>query len=258
MSDIPIALQLYSVRHDLHKSVRATLKAVADMGYDGVEFAGAPQHSAQHLRELLDAFGLACCGWHTPYELLQENSLEETIAFHKTLGNARLIVPGIPEHLRRSRADWQNQAKFFNNLAGKLEPHGMATGYHNHFVEFQALDGELPWDTLFGNTHASIIMQLDMGNALYGGGDVVAVLERYPGRAETVHLKAYSKEAGKNDPMLGFRPLIGDDDVPWEAVFQICETTGGTQWYIVEYESDAYPPLEAVDRTLKNLKAMRV
>lgn len=257
MSDIPIALQLYSVRHDLDRDIRATLKAVADMGYDGVEFAGAPKQSADDLCELLDAFGLACCGWHTPYDLLQENKLEETIAFNKTLGNAYLIVPGIPEHLRRSRADWLNQAAFFNNLAGKLEPHAMATGYHNHFVEFQPLDGEPPWDTLFGNTRKEFIMQLDMGNALFGGGDVIAILKRYPGRAVTVHLKSYSKVAGESDPMQGFRPLIGDDDVPWESVFQICETIGGTEWYIVEYESDAYPPLEAAERSLRNLEAMR-
>jgi sugar phosphate isomerase/epimerase len=257
MSNTPIALQLYSVRHDLDRDIRATLNAVADMGYDGVEFAGAPKHSAKDLRELLDELGLACCGWHTPFDLLQDDKLDETVAFNKTLGNSYLIVPGIPEHLRRSRADWLDLAVFFNKLAGKLEPHDMATGYHNHFIEFQPLDGEPPWDTLFGNTKENVIMQLDMGNALYGGGDVIAILKRYPGRAVTVHLKSYSREAGKNDPMLGYRPLIGDDDVPWEGVFQVCETTGGTQWYIVEYESDAYPPLEAVERSLKNLKAMR-
>jgi len=50
--------------------------------------------------------------------------------------------------------------------------------------------------------------------------------------------------------------VIGADDTPWDEVFAICESTGGTKWYIVEYESDAYPPLEAVERCLKGLKAM--
>ncbi len=99
-------------------------------------------------------------------------------------------------------------------------------------------------------------MQLDTGNAIRGGGDVISILERYPRRAGTVHLKPYSTTAGKDDPRLGFRPVIGDDDTPWEQVFALCETTGGTEWYIVEYESDAYPPLEAVERCLMQLKAM--
>jgi hypothetical protein len=31
---------------------------------------------------------------------------------------------------------------------------------------------------------------------------------------------------------------------------------GKTQWYIVEQESYAYPPLECVDRCLQSLRAM--
>jgi len=39
-------------------------------------------------------------------------------------------------------------------------------------------------------------------------------------------------------------------------IFRLCESTGGTQWYIVEQESYAYPPLECVDRCLQNLRQM--
>jgi sugar phosphate isomerase/epimerase len=256
MGRIPIGLELFSVRHELEEDVRDTLKAVADMGYEGVEFAGPPQHSAEELRGLLDEFGLACCGWHTPFNLVQDDKLEETIELNKTVGNKYVIVPGIPANLRSSRADWLKMAEFFNQLADKLAPHGMMTGYHNHHVEFEPMDGEPPWDTFFGNTKKGVIMQLDLGNALRGGGDLVSIMERYPGRAVTIHLKPYSKEAGKDNPGLGFRPLIGEDDVPWDDIFRLCESTGETEWYIVEYESDAYPPLESVERCLKNLKAM--
>lgn len=256
MAKIPIGLQLYSVRHDLADDTRGTLKAVADMGYDGVEFAGPPQHEAEELRAMLEELGLACCGWHVPFPLVQDDKLRETVAFHKALGNNRLIVPGIPEKLRQSREDWLKITGFFNDLAGKLADYGMVTGYHNHHVEFSPLDGELPWDTFFGNTDKPVIMQIDTGNAFYGGGDFVTMLEKYPGRAVTVHLKPYSKTAGKEDAHHGFRPIIGEDEVPWDEVFQLCETVGGTEWYIVEYESDAYPPLESVDRCLKALRGM--
>jgi sugar phosphate isomerase/epimerase len=256
MARVPIALELYSVRHDLDKDVRGALKAVAEMGYEGVEFAGAPKHDAKELRDMLDEFGLVCCGWHTPFNLVQDDRLEQTIAFNKTVGNPNVIVPGVPAELRRTRADWLKLASFFNALAKKLAAHHMATGYHNHHVEFQPLEGETPWDTFFGNTAKEVIMQLDTGNAFYGGADLAAILKKYAGRAVTVHLKPYSRKAGQTDPHLGFRPLIGEDDVPWEEVFHLCETVGGAKWYIVEYESDAYPPLEAVERCLKNLKAM--
>lgn len=83
-----------------------------------------------------------------------------------------------------------------------------------------------------------------------------ARLEKYPGWATTIHLKSYSKEAGKDNPRDGFRPLIGEDDIPWHDVFYLCES-GGTEWYIIEYESDAFPPLEAVKRCLQGLKAVQ-
>jgi sugar phosphate isomerase/epimerase len=226
------------------------------MGYVGVEFAGPPKHSAEVLRDLLKQTKLVCCGWHTPFNLIQDDKIDETIAFNKTIGNRFIIIPGIPAELRKTRADWLKLAEFFNRLAAKLAPHGMLTGYHNHNIEFTPLDGEQPWDTFFKNTRKEVVMQLDTGNAIYGNGDVVAILKRYPGRATTVHLKPYSKKAAKDDARLGFRPLFGDDDTPWDQVFRLCETSGGTEWYIVEYESDAYPPLEAVKRCLDKLKAM--
>lgn len=253
---IPIGLQLFSVRHDLDRDLRGTLQAVAKMGYEGVEFFGFPKHSAEKLRALLDEFNLACCGWHTPFELVQDDNLEETITFNRELGNKYIIVPGIPEEVRRSRGDWLKLAEFFNGLHKKLSPHGMLTGYHNHHVEFTPLDGEQPWDTFFQNTDEKIIMQLDLGNAMLGGADVVSILEKYPGRATTIHLKPYSLEAGKDDPHLGYRPLIGEDDVPWASVLELCEL-GGTEWYIVEYESDAFPPLIAVEKCLEALRKVQ-
>jgi len=256
MARVPIGLELYSVRHDLEKDPAGTLKAVAEMGYEGVEFAGPPKRDADELRAMLDDVGLVCCGWHTGFAMVQDDQLEATVALNKTVGNRRVIVPGIPGELRQTRSDWRKLADFFNELADKLAPHDMVTGYHNHNIEFTPLDGEDPWDTFFGATERRVIMQLDTGNAVFGGGDIVAILKKYPGRAGTVHLKPYSQEAGKEEPRQGFRPIIGEDDTPWQEVFELCETSGATDWYIVEYESDAFPPLEAVERNLKSLKAM--
>ena len=101
-----------------------------------------------------------------------------------------------------------------------------------------------------------VFEQLDLGNALRGGGDIISLLEKYPGRAVTIHLKPYSLDAGKDDPNLGFKPLIGEDDVPWHSVFDFCEKRGGTKWYIVEYESDAFAPLVSVEKCLQNLNSI--
>ena len=251
-----IALQLFSVRHDFSADMPGTLAAVAQMGYSGVEFAGAPQHTVAALKAELDGLGLACCGWHVPFDLVQDDALDGTIAFHHALGNDKLIIPGIPAELRRSRDDWLKLADFTNRLAERLAAEGMRTGYHNHHHEFTPLDGETPWDTFFSNTGSSVIMQLDTGNGIFGGAEPVELIRNYPGRAVTVHLKPYTHVAEGADPHAAFDPVIGEDDTDWTALFEACETVGGTAWYIVEYESDAYPPLEAVERCLHALRSM--
>jgi len=250
MATIPIGLQLYSVREDAAKDLPGVIAKVAKMGYAGVEFAGYYGHSAADIRKMLDDNGLKCCGTHIGLETLLGDALPASIELHHTLGNRFLIVPGLAEKYRSSRAAWRQTADIFNEIADKLAPQGLRTGYHNHNIEFQPLDGELPWDTFFGNTRPEVIMQFDVGNALHGSGkgDAAAYLKRYPGRATTVHVKEYS---ATND-----KALIGEGDVNWPEIFSLCETSGGTEWYIVEQESYAYPPLECVDLCLQNLRKM--
>jgi sugar phosphate isomerase/epimerase len=243
---IPIALQLYSVRAECEKDLPGTIAAVAKIGYRAVEFAGYYGRDAQTLRKLLDDHGLKCCGTHIGLDTLLGDNLTKTLEFNQTLGNRFLIVPGLAEKYTRTRQAWQDAAAIFNELADKVKPLGMRVGYHNHTIEFKALDAELPWDTFFGKTKKDVVMQFDTGNAMEGGGDATVYLKRYPGRAATVHAKPFSK-AKPN-------ALMGDDELPWPVIFDLCETIGGTEWYIVEYESDAYPPLVSVQKTFEVLK----
>jgi sugar phosphate isomerase/epimerase len=245
---IPIGLQLYSVRDDAARDLPGVLAAVAKMGYVGVEFAGYYGHSAQDVKKMLDDNSLKCCGGHIGIDLLLGDKLSSTIEFQRTLGNQYLIVPGLPSERNSSKAAWLETASVMNGIAEQLEPHNMRTGYHNHHTEFSQMEGELPWDIFFGNTSPKVIMQFDTGNAMHGGAEAGPFLRRYPGRAATVHLKEFS--ATNNNA------LIGEGDVKWTEIFELCENVGGTEWYIVEQESYAFPPLECVDRCLKNLKGM--
>lgn len=248
MTRIPIALQLYSIREDCARDLPGVLSAVSGMGYEGVEFAGYYNHEAPAIRRMLDDLGLKVAGAHVALNTLLGPELERSVEFHRTLGNRFLIVPGFPADRRNSRTAWLETARIMNEISDRLRPHGMRTGYHNHHIEFHPMEGELPWDTFFGNTKPEVVMQFDTGNAMHGGGEAPPFLRKYPGRATTVHLKEYSAFDDK--------ALIGDGDIPWAEVFRLCETTGGTEWYIVEQESYAFSPMECVDRCLRNLRKM--
>lgn len=243
---IPIGLQLYSVRQDCAKNLGAVIEAVAKMGYQGVEFAGYYGKSADELAKLLGANGLVCCGTHTGLNTLLGDQFEKTVAFNKTLGNPNLIVPGLPHDRVATREAVLETAKLFNELSAKAKPLGMRVGYHAHGGDFKKFDGETVWDLLFSNTNQDVVMQMDVGNCLGGGGDPYATLKRYPGRSLTVHLKEHGTKGAP----------VGEGDVKWDEVFQICESVGGTQWYVVEQESYNTTALESVSLCLQNLRKM--
>jgi sugar phosphate isomerase/epimerase len=247
---IPVAVQLYSVRTECEKDFPATIKAVADMGFEGVEFAGYFNHQAAELRGLLDDNGLKCAGTHTQLNTLMGDELPKTLEYNQTLGNKNIIVPWLAEDMRDSKEAWLKTVDLFNELNEKVKPHGMRMGYHNHTFEFQPLeDGQTPWDLIFSNTPKEFIMQIDTCNAMMGGADPLVYLKKYPGRAISIHLKEFSA-TNKN-------AILGEGDVDWQQVFEICETTGGTEWYIIEEEKDVYPPLQGVEMCLKNLRKLK-
>jgi sugar phosphate isomerase/epimerase len=240
---IPVGLQLYSLREQCKKDLPGMLAAVSKIGYKGVEFAGYHDRSAADLKKMLDDNGLVACGTHTPYESIQPAKLSETIEFNKTIGNKFLIVPWMQG---KSKQEWLDKAKEFNDVLGKVKAEGMMIGYHAHAHDFEKFDGESAWDLFFGNTKPQVVMQLDTSNCMTGGADPVAVLKKYPGRAHTIHLKAFGA---------GPEAVIGEDKVDWQGVFDFCETKGATKWYIVEHESSK-DPLDAVKRCFEGLQKM--
>ena len=64
MSRLPVALQLYTVRDVATEDFVGTLGQVADMGYEGVEFAGTYGMAAGELKKLIDDLGLRAAGAH--------------------------------------------------------------------------------------------------------------------------------------------------------------------------------------------------
>ena len=248
MAKIPVGVQMYSVRDDAAKDPAGVMAALAKMGYKGVEYAGYYGKTAKELRKIQDDLGLKCCGTHTGMDSLLGDKLQATMDFNRELGNPYLIVPWLPPEKRKTLAAWQDVAKQFNELAAKLKPHGFRVGYHNHHEEFHAVEGEILWDHLWKHTTADVILQFDTGNARHGGAQPVPFLKKHTGRSVTIHLKPFStaNEAA----------AIGADELPWSEIFDACEHGGGTEWYIVEHESDPVSPMEAVRKCLEGLKKM--
>jgi sugar phosphate isomerase/epimerase len=237
-----LGVELYSVRNECKADFPGTLAKIAKMGYPGVEFAGYWNRSAKDIRSMLDDNGLVACGSHTPSEMvLTPDKLKETIEFNQIIGNKFIIVPDMTGATRQI---WIEKSKKFNEIAAQLTPLGLSIGYHSHFHDFHAVEGVLPWEVFGENTSPEVILQLDTSNCCDGGADPVTELKKFPGRTRSIHIKP---NGGGPDS------VIGEDKINWPAVFEICETTGGTEWYVVEHETSK-TPLVAVERTFAALK----
>jgi sugar phosphate isomerase/epimerase len=239
---VPVALQLYTIGADLRRDMAGSLASVAKLGYTGVEFAGFNNVAAQDIRKMLDDNGLKCVGCHTALNTLQGDELEKTVEFNKAIGNPRLIVPSLAGNLTATRKSIEDTADIFNGLAEKLKPLGMRTGFHCHPGEFRQVEGATVWDIFFTRANKDVIMQLDLGHAGTAGADQVAYMNKYPGRAATVHVKPANAA-----------PLLGDaaDTNKWPEIFKACESVGGTEWYIVEYDGGS---MDKVVRTMDVLR----
>ena len=239
---VPIALQLYTIGADLRRDMAGSLAAVAKLGYKGVEFAGFNNVAAEDIRKMLDANGLQAVGCHTALNTLQGDEFDKTVEFNKTIGNSRLVVPSLAGNYTNSKMSIEGAADIFNGIAAKLKPLGMRTGFHCHPGEFRQVEGATVWDTFFTRANKDVIMQCDLGHMGTAGADQVATINKYPGRATTVHVKPANAA-----------PLLGDsaDTNKWPEIFKALESVGGTEWYIVEYDGGT---MDKVVRTMDVLK----
>lgn len=250
---IPVGLQLYSVRGECDKDLPATLKAVADMGYQGAEPWGYngdsldwQGHSSQDIRRLYDDNGLTCCGIHLSTGALLDDNLQRTIEFNKTLGNNFLII-AMDKTRMSSREGIMELAQILNDTAEKLQSESMFTGYHAHGFDFATVDGEIAWDILFQNTRPEVIMQMDIGNCASGGGDPIETLRKFPNRARSLHLKDFG---GPEDS------VIGEGQADWPVIFNLVETSQNTEWFVIEEGSRDGFGFEIPRRSLEALRHM--
>ena len=253
--NVPVGLELYSVRGDLQKDLLATIASVGKMGYQIVEFY-APYLEwtparAREVRKQLDASGLKCRSTHNNAPSFTEDGLKKAIELNQILGSKYIIMASAP---RATGLDaWKSVAAQLTDVAAKLKPLGMATGYHNHQAEWRKVDGQRPMDILAAGTPKDVVLQFDVGTCVEVGEDPVAWINSHPGRIKSVHCKDWSKEKG-------YAVAFGEGEAPWKKIFEAAEKKGGVEYYLVEQETGAqYPGGETamVQHCLDNWKQLK-
>jgi sugar phosphate isomerase/epimerase len=249
--NLPVGLELFSVRDELKKDLMGTVRAVAKMGYQDVEFfspyyAWTPDYAKQ-VRQMMDDAGIRCLSTHNGAESFTPDGMAHAIELNGIIGS-RFIVwasAGNPKTLD----GWKAVAERLNQGAEKMKSAGLRVGYHNHQLEFKPIDGQRPIEVLAANTGKDVMLQLDVGTCIEAGSDPVAWVESNPGRIRSMHCKDWSPEKG-------YKVLLGDGVAPWKKLFEAAEKTGGLEFYLVEQEGSEYPELETAQRCLANFRKL--
>lgn len=221
---IPLFLQMYSVRKSFHAEPERVLAAVAKMGYDGVEYAGYPC-DVKTLRKMQDDNGLKCNGSHLgPTEITDPEKFKITLENHLILGAKFMICSWMD---MKSKDACIENAEKFSAAAEIAAKNGMYVGYHAHGHDFEKMDGDLTaWDVFASHSSAAVQLQLDTSNCPL---DPYGFVAKYPGRGKTIHLK----ETGEK--------IMGNGTIEWKRFWNLCETVGGVESYTIEFEASEDP-----------------
>ena len=251
--NVPIGIELYSVRNEMTKDTMATVRAIAKMGYQVVEFYG-PYYQwtpdfAKDIRKLMDDTGIRCNSTHNGGPSFTDAGIGKAIELNKIIGSKYVVMasaPGRPATLD----DWKKVADTLSKAMEKFRPVGLSSGYHNHQTEFRAVEGKRPIEIIAANTPKDFMLQFDVGTCVEVGEDPVAWINANPGRIRSLHVKDW----GKAD---GYRVLFGEGDVPWMKIFEAAEKTGGVEYYLIEQEGSRFGEMETAEKCLAAYKKMR-
>ncbi len=234
-----IAVQLYSVRDCIHNAEDffKVLEEIKAMGYEGVEFAGFHGVDAASLKAKLDELGLVPVGAHMGIEDYLPEKIEETVAYHKTLGT---LYSGVGGAAHDTVEECEYAAKALAYGAEKL---GIPTYYHNHTEEFTPLEnGKIGMEIFAEHTK----LEVDTYWSHCAGMDNYKYITENKDDICLLHVK----------DGLNRKPLsLGDGDCDVAAVVRAAKDAG-IEWLVVENDDPVPNGIEDVKRSINYLKTL--
>ena len=233
-------LQMYSVRDLTEHDLRGALQQVAEMGYSFVEFAGFMGNSAEDVKSWLEEYGLQVSSTHTPLAELEDEVLDQTIAYHKAIGCKDIIIP-------YAKLETKEQIDAFvervNTLIPKLQAEGISLHYHNHDCDFAPTpEGLVPEEELLART--SILLEVDTYWTFVAKQNPVEFIRQHKDRIHMIHLKdGMGDHTGKS---------LGQGVAPVKEVRQAAIELGFPM--LVESEGPDPTGMEEVNRCLEFLR----
>lgn len=249
-----IGIQLYSCPDKVgdEQSMVETLKALAGMGYDGVEFFTYGAYGAmdpQELKARLSECGLEAVNVHLHIPLEQWfGDMNGVLDYARQAGLPAVTLPYIHEE--------QRSPELFARIIGEIPrwielcgEYGLEFCYHNHDFEFQPYgDGTLL--AAIAGAAPDMKIELDTFWAHFAGHDPCAVMDSLENKLRLVHVKDYLQLASFYEMKF---TAVGTGVMDNAAVVSKAAAMG-QEWVIVEQDNS---PIDTLDSARLSIQGIR-
>ncbi len=253
-------------------TMEQALREAREIGYTGVERGRRMPSDTAGLGAYLTQNGLALCGgWCSGNLLVNDvkteieavrSQVEQFVALgapcivyaecsNTVQGNIAVPVNDRPKF---SAADVKTYGAKLSDLAKWMADQGMPLAYHHHMGSF--IESEADVDALMEGSTPDVKLLFDTGHLLFGGADVMRVLNRWADRVHHVHFKDIRPDVVKdvrannrsflNAVIAGAFTVPGDGCIDFQAVTDKLRAMAYNGWIVVEAEQDPAkaPPYE--------------
>ncbi len=237
-----IGLQLYTVREELSKDFKGTLKTLSSIGFQGVEFAwNYGGMEPEELSDFLKNINLKCIGLYSPVAQI-EDSGSDAYKYAEAL-NSPYFTSGITD--KTNEAEWPGAIESIKKAAKISSSKGITFLYHNHWQEFEKINGKYALDILMDETDPNLVkVELDTAWVKKGGDDPVAYIKKYAGRLPMLHVKDIDAENNVTE--------IGNGVVDFPEVIKAAKESG-VEWIVNEQDSSSIGAIKSAGINFNNL-----
>ena len=246
-------MTLYTVRNEMGKDPKTTLKQVADLGYkyiEAVDYSKGKFYgmTPAEFKAYAKSLGLKPISVHMG--AMTTRNADTLIADVKAAGFKYFIAPVPPMGMfkfdmkTRSLAmtdDVEHLTAVLDTIARKAHKAGLKFLYHNHNFEFvKNKNGIVPIDYMLEHLDPKYVnFQMDLYWVTKAEADPVAYFERYPGRFKIWHVKDMDDQGR-------FAP-VGKGNIDFGRILSNAKLSG-MKYYIVEQDQmyDGMDPMEAI------------
>ncbi len=246
-------IQLWTVKEDMAKDARETLKKIASYGYNQVESFEGKQGmfwgmGNKAFKQYMDELGMHIISSHCNNTV----DFERKAAEAAEIGMKYLICPY--KGPQKSIDNFKRFADEFNKSGEICKKNGIRFAYHNHDYSFKPIDGEVPQEVMMKNTDKNLVdFEMDIYWVVAAGEDPKAWFKKHPNRFRLCHIKDLGKIAKGHESV-----QLGKGTIDFASILKVGKANG-LKNFIVEQEAfTGSNPLQSAEADAVYMKALSI